>query len=65
MEFHNKGRGPEAGAEFSEIVNLSRKGEDRLAKYVPEEELDTLDEIMKDLREEMSSLITEGGFEYA
>lgn len=66
LEFHKQGqRALEAGAEFSEIVNLPIRERIGRAKYVPEEELDTLDEIMKDLREEMSSLITEGGFEYA
>ncbi|HHZ14199.1 MAG: V-type ATP synthase subunit A [Caldicoprobacterales bacterium] len=66
LEFHKQGqRALEAGAEFSEIVNLPVRERIGRAKYVPEEELDTLDEIMKDLREEMSSLITEGGFEYA
>jgi V/A-type H+-transporting ATPase subunit A len=35
------------------------------AKYTPEEQLDTLDEIMKQLRDEMSSLVSEGGVEYA
>ena len=61
LEFHKQGqRALEAGAEFSEIVNLPVRERIGRAKYVPEEELDTLDEIMKDLREEMSSLITEG-----
>jgi len=66
LEFHKQGRmALDTGAEFSEIVNLPVRERIGRAKYVPEEDLDTLDEIMKDLREEMSSLITEGGFEYA
>ena len=66
LEFHKQGRRAlDTGAEFSEIVNLPVRERIGRAKYVPEEDLDTLDEIMKDLREEMSSLITEGGFEYA
>ena len=51
LEFHKQGqRALEAGAEFSEIVNLPVRERIGRAKYVPEEELDTLDEIMKDLQ---------------
>ena len=66
LEFHNQGqRALDSGAEFSEIINLPIRERIGRAKYTPEEEIGILDEIMKDLREQMSSLITEGGFEYA
>jgi V/A-type H+-transporting ATPase subunit A len=66
LEFHHLAlRALDSGAEFSEITNLPVRERIGRAKYTPEEEIDTLDEIMQQLREQMSSLITEGGFEYA
>lgn len=66
LEFYEQGkRALDSGAEFSEIISLPVRERIGRAKYTPEEELDTLDEIMKEIREQMSSLTTEGGFEYA
>lgn len=66
LEFHNQGeRALDSGAEFSEIIDLPVRERIGRAKYTSEEEIDILDEIMKELREQMSSLISEGGFEYA
>lgn len=66
LEFHKLGqRALDSGAEFSQITDLPVRERIGRAKYTPEEEIQDLDEIMKELREQMSSLITEGGFEYA
>ena len=66
LEFHHLGqRALDSGAEFSQIINLPVRERIGRAKYTPEENIDELDEIMKELREQMSSLISEGGFEYA
>ncbi|NLI59814.1 MAG: V-type ATP synthase subunit A [Clostridiales bacterium] len=66
LEFHKLGqRALDAGAEFSQIINLSVRERIGRAKYTPEEQIETMDDIMKELREQMSSLISEGGFEYA
>ena len=66
IEFYHLGqRALDNGAEFSQIINLPVRERIGRAKYVPEEQLDVLDEIMKQLRDEMSSLVSEGGVEYA
>jgi len=66
IEFYHQGqKALDNGAEFSQIVNLPVRERIGRAKYTPEEQLDTLDEIMKQLRDEMSSLVSEGGVEYA
>ena len=66
LEFHHLGqRALDAGAEFSEIINLTVRERIGRAKYTSEDEIEVLDEIIKELREQMSSLISEGGFEYA
>ncbi|HZJ83570.1 MAG TPA: V-type ATP synthase subunit A [Clostridia bacterium] len=66
LEFHNQGlKALESGAEFSQISDLPVRERIGRAKYTEEEDIGGLDEIMKQLREEMSSLISEGGFEYA
>ncbi|MFY9176577.1 MAG: V-type ATP synthase subunit A [Caldicoprobacterales bacterium] len=66
LEFHHLGqRALDAGAEFSEIINLPVRERIGRAKYTSEDEIEVLDEIIKELREQMSSLISEGGFEYA
>ncbi len=66
LEFHKLGlRALDSGAEFSQIIDLPVRERIGRAKYTPEEEIHALDEIMNELREQMSSLISEGGFEYA
>lgn len=66
MEFHHLGdRALESGAELSQIINLPVRERIGRAKYIQEENLDELDQIMKELRDEMSSLMSEGGYSYA
>jgi len=66
IEFYHLGqRALDNGAEFSQITNLPVRERIGRAKYVPEDQLNALDEIMKQLRDEMSSLVSEGGVEYA
>lgn len=55
----------EAGAEFSEIINLPIRESIGRAKYVPGDQLHVLDEIMTDLQQQMRSLAQEGGIQYA
>lgn len=55
----------EAGAEFSEIINLPIRERIGRSKYVPGDQLHVLDEIMTDLQQQMRSLAQEGGIQYA
>lgn len=55
----------EAGAEFSEIINLPIRERIGRAKYVPGDQHHVLDEIMTDLQQQMRSLAQEGGIQYA
>lgn len=66
LEWHEQGLSAlDSGAEFSEIINLSVREKIGRAKYIEEDNIEELDNIMKELKEEISSLITKGGFEYA
>ncbi|NLX70484.1 MAG: V-type ATP synthase subunit A [Clostridiales bacterium] len=66
LEFHRLGlQALESGAEFSQITTLAVRERIGRAKYIPEDQLDQLDDIMKELREQMSSLMSEGGLVYA
>lgn len=66
LEFHHQGqRALEAGAELSQITGLSVRERIGRAKYTPEEQLSALDDIMNELKNQMSSLQSEGGLEYA
>ena len=66
IEFYHQGlKALENGAELSQVINLPVRERIGRAKYIPEAQLDVLDEIMKQLRDEMSSLVSEGGVEYA
>ncbi|HOB20162.1 MAG TPA: V-type ATP synthase subunit A [Candidatus Atribacteria bacterium] len=66
LEFHHGAqRALEAGAEFSSIISFPVRERIGRAKYVPETELDTLDEIMQELQEQINSLTQEGGLQYA
>jgi len=55
----------DSGAEFSRIINLPVRERIGRAKYVPETELAVLDDIMKELQQQLSSLTAEGGRIYA
>lgn len=62
IEFYHLGqKALDAGAEFSQVVNLPVRERIGRAKYIPEGQLEQLDEILKELREQMSSLMSEGG----
>jgi V/A-type H+-transporting ATPase subunit A len=66
IEFYHLGqKALDAGAEFSQVVNLPVRERIGRAKYTPEGQLEQLDEILKELREQMSSLMSEGGVAYA
>ena len=66
LEFHRLGQQAlESGAELSQVTNLTVRERIGRAKYIPEDQLDQLDDIMKELREQMSSLMSEGGLVYA
>jgi V/A-type H+-transporting ATPase subunit A len=66
IEFYHLGqKALDAGAEFSQVVNLPVRERIGRAKYIPEGQLEQLDEILKELREQMSSLMSEGGVSYA
>jgi len=66
IEFYHQGlKALENGAELSQVISLPVRERIGRAKYIPEAQLDVLDEIMKQLRDEMSSLVSEGGVEYA
>jgi len=66
MEFNELGqKALESGAELDKIIYLPIRERIGRAKYTPEEEVDVLDEIMEELQKEMSSLIMEGGLDYA
>ena len=66
LDFHRLGhQALESGAELSQVTNLTVRERIGRAKYIPEDQLDQLDDIMKELREQMSSLMSEGGLVYA
>ncbi|MBM7582438.1 V/A-type H+-transporting ATPase subunit A [Caldicoprobacter guelmensis] len=66
IEFYRLGqKALDAGAEFSQVVSLPVRERIGRAKYIPEGQLGQLDEILKELREQMSSLMSEGGMSYA
>ncbi|HZK35114.1 MAG TPA: V-type ATP synthase subunit A [Bacillota bacterium] len=62
---HGAQKALEAGAEFSEIISLPIRERIGRAKYVSDDQIDSLDEIMKDLQQQMRSLAQEGGIQYA
>ena len=66
LEFYHQGlEALENGAELSQVINLPVRERIGRAKYIPEDQLDVLDEIAKQLRDEVASLVSEGGVEYA
>ena len=66
IEFYHLGqKALDAGAEFSQVVSLPVRERIGRAKYIPESQLEQLDEILKELGEQMSALMSEGGVAYA
>lgn len=66
IEFYHLGqKALDAGAEFSQVVSLPVRERIGRAKYIPESQLEQLDEIAEELREQMSALMSEGGVAYA
>ncbi len=62
IEFYHLGqKALDAGAEFSQVVSLPVRERIGRAKYIPESQLEQLDEILKELGEQMSALMSEGG----
>ena len=55
----------EAGAEFSQIVDMPVRERIGRIKYIPEKDINILDDIMKELQQQISSLVSEGGIQYA
>ena len=55
----------EAGAEFSQIVDMPARERIGRIKYIPEKDINILDDIMKELQQQISSLVSEGGIQYA
>ncbi len=53
------------GAEFSELLSLPVRERIGRAKYISEDELDELDNIMNEIREQIGALLAEGGGQYA
>lgn len=66
LEFYRLGlKALESHAELSQIISLPVRERIGRAKYTPENQLEDLDEIIKELKDQMSSLMSEGGLEYA
>ncbi|WP_129721596.1 V-type ATP synthase subunit A [Xylanivirga thermophila] len=66
LEFHHAAnRTLEAGAEFSEIINLPVRERIGRAKYIPEDRIAEIDAIMDEMNEQMEALVPEGGIRYA
>lgn len=66
IEFYHLGqRALDSGAEFSQVVSLPVRERIGRAKYISEDQLEQLDEILNELKEQMSSLMSEGGVSYA
>ncbi len=66
LEFHKGAlRALDSGAEFSQIIDLPVRERIGRAKYITEQELDRLDDIMKEVKEQLESLAQEGGYSYA
>jgi len=53
------------GAEFSDIISLPVREKIGRTKYIPEEQLSELDDIMSEVRDELGALVSEGGGQYA
>jgi len=66
IEFYHLGqKALDSGAEFSQVVGLPVRERIGRAKYISEDQLEQLDELLEELRGKMSSLMSEGGVSYA
>ncbi len=66
ITLHHEGqRALESGAELSQVISLPVWERIGRAKYIPEQEIAALDDIMKELKAQTSALGSEGGLEYA
>jgi len=66
IEFYHLGqKALDSGAEFSQVVGLPVRERIGRAKYISEDQLEQLDELLEELRGQMSSLMSEGGVSYA
>jgi V-type ATP synthase alpha chain len=62
LKFYDEGiRGLNNGAYLNEIVDLAVRERIARAKYLPESELSKIDEISKELTEQIDNLINKGG----
>ena len=62
MKFYDEGiRGLDNGAYLNEITDLAVRERIARAKYLPESELSKIDEISKELTEQIDNLINKGG----
>ena len=62
LKFYDEGiRGLNNGAYLNEIVDLAVRERIARAKYLPESELSKIDEISKELIEQIDNLINKGG----
>ena len=66
LTFHREAnKALDEGAEFSDIISLPIRERIGRTKYINEEELDELDEIMDEIQEQLGALLSEGGGQYA
>ncbi|HHU63332.1 MAG TPA: V-type ATP synthase subunit A [Clostridiales bacterium] len=66
IEYYRQGmRALQADAELSEVINLPVRERISRAKYIPETDIHTFDDIEAELRDQMGALISKGGLEYA
>ena len=62
LKFYDEGiRGLDNGAYLNEISELAVRERIARAKYLPESELNKIDEISKELTEQIDNLINKGG----
>ena len=62
LKFYDEGiRGLDNGAYLNEITDLAVRERIARAKYLPESELSKIDEISKELTEQIDNLINKGG----
>ncbi|QSQ09069.1 V-type sodium ATPase catalytic subunit A [Koleobacter methoxysyntrophicus] len=60
--FHNEAnKAIDAGAAFKDIVNLPVREKIARAKYIPEDRIEEINAIQKDIKEQLEALVTEGG----
>ncbi|NMA96149.1 MAG: V-type ATP synthase subunit A [Clostridiales bacterium] len=66
LTFHNEAeRTLKEGAEFSDIITLPVRERIGRAKYIAEDDLDELDKIMDEIKEQLGRLLSEGDLQYA